>query len=263
MPSFRLSSTIQAAINSRTVALCNNRLNHMAASCPFTNAMVQEVLVPDPATREALFTAAAQGIGVPTVLMVDIVFSAASWGGAIPRSLVVQLTRLSGAYVQRAVTIHSLVGGASAFAYDSSFKAKRPGAYVTPSMLPDPVVRAEVVAWANKLVREARLATIARLAVETAMESCENTAEVIATWPFLTTLVTDPFWQARFRNGPRFPNRYVNHELLRKLPKVNRDATEVFLNGAAMMDTFEPDPVKIQAAVVCYSEAADPKDYAP
>lgn len=265
MPNWKLGSHILTHLNDRARDLARRQADYAADRCPLDHDTLQRMLVPDANVWQHLTAARDAGVDVPTVKSVSIVFSAKAWQGFIPRTAMFSIKPVKGSFWWTPKSYgYDVMGpahdGRSASPHD--WKRKHGSVYPRPEGFDDDT-RQQIAGWANQAVKMARLRWIAMKAVNNALVRLDSTGRVIATWPFLASLCTDSLWTGRFRAPPARLAPYVDQKIDDYVPKVHRDATEVLLTGAQMMEPWKADDSRIWAQLLCYNETADPGDYAP
>ncbi len=264
MPNWRFSGSIVSTINARAVVLANTQAKHIWDRCPFDFDTLQTFLVPDPKVWNALTVARDAGIEVPQIAVMSLIFSAKLWNEfGIQRSAILNIAspRDTGWWASRLYgNLSDNYGGTSSV---SLWTRRAKGAYIRPDQIADDELRTQVVQWVNLSVRNARLRNMAIEAVSCAMDMLESSGQLLANWPFLATLCTDDFWTNRFRNPPLRLHNYRVHTFSHAVSEVTREATEVFLTGAGMLEPYAPDSSRITATLSTYNPTATTEDYAP
>lgn len=262
MPNWKLGSGITEHIKRKTEALARVQADYAADRCPLDHDALQRLLVPDETVWEHLVAARDAGVDVPITEHITVTISAGAWKGMVPRTAMFDVHPQKAGfwwvpkrYGYTGFPQHS----GRAFA---GWRDRHGGIYPKPEDLDDET-RQKIADWANQAVRNARLRWIAVVAVNEALSRLDSTGKVLATWPFLASLCSDPFWTNRFRAPPVRLNHYADLHLSHHVPKVNRDATEVLLTGAGLMEPWKVDDSRIWSQLLCYNEVADPEDYAP
>lgn len=261
MPNWRFSGAIVSDINSRAQVLADTQAKWIWDRCPLSFDQLQTLLVPDPTVWDALTTARDAGVEVPQASSFSLIFSAKLWP-EIQRSAALTVTAPTGQKWWAPKTYGFHVGYEDGRA-DDNWGRKKLGAYVSPDQIEDDETRQQLVQWVNMSVRNARLRGMAKTAVHRMMGGLESTGQLLATWPFLATLCTDPFWTNRFRSPPIKLHNYHQPQLSLVVNHVTREATEVFLTGASMLEPYKPDNTRVHAALSVYNPVANPEDYAP
>ena len=262
MPNWKLGLGITEHIKGKAQGLARIQADYTADRCPFDHDTLQRMLVPDETVWEHLAAAKGSGIDVPSTGSFSLTISAGAWKGLVPRTALFAIhpSKESLWWVPRAYGYSSSPrsDGAAHGAWRSRFSS----IYPKPEDFDDET-RQKVADWVNQAVRNARLRWIAVSAVNEALKRLDSTGKVLATWPFLASLCSDPFWTNRFRAPPVRLNHYADLHLSHYVPKVNRDATEVLLTGAGLMEPWKADGSRIWSQLLCYNEVADTEDYAP
>lgn len=262
MPNWKLGSSITQHITNRAMDLARVQVDYAADRCPLDHDTLQRLLVPDVRVYDHLIAARDAGIEVPTTNMVSVIISASAWQGLVQRTALFVVRPIKHAFWW----VPRTYGYASAPRSDGrahdSWRHRLSGLYLKPEDF-DADTRQAIATWANQSVRNARLRWIAVNAVEQALKRLTSTGAVVATWPFLASLCTDTFWTNRFRAPPVRLNHYVDLHLDSSVSKVQRDATEVLLTGAQLMEPWKVDETRVWSQLLCYNEVADPEDYAP
>lgn len=261
MPNWRFSGAIVTDINARAHTLATNQASWIWDRCPLSFDQLQMLLVPDPKVWDALTTARDAGVEVPQVSAFSLIFSPKLWP-EIQRSAALTVTAPTGQkwWVPRTYGFHAGYDDGRA---EESWGNKKAGAYVRPDQIEDDETRQQIIQWVNLSVRNARLRGMAKTAVSKAMNYFESTGQLLATWPFLATLCTDSFWTNRFRSPPVKLHNYYQPNFSHTVNQVTREATEVFLTGASLLEPYQPDNTRVRAALSLYNPVANPEDYAP
>lgn len=261
MPNWRFSGVIVHDINARAQTLATNQASWIWDRCPLSFDQLQMLLVPDPKVWDVLTTARDAGVDVPQAASFSLVFSAKLWP-EIQRSAALTVTAPPGQvwWAPKNYGFHAKYENGRA---DGNWSSKKAGAYVRPDQIEDDETRQQIIQWVNLSVRNARLRNMAGAAVSRAMYYFESTGQLLATWPFLATLCTDPFWVNRFRSPPAKLRNYYQPNFETVVKTVTREATEVFLTGASLLEPYQPDNTRVHASLALYNPAANPEDYAP
>lgn len=261
MPNWRFSGAIVSDINARATVLADTQAKWIWGRCPLSFEQLQAILVPDPKVWGAITTARDAGVEVPQASSFSLVFSAKLWP-EIQRSAALTVTAPHGQKWWKPKT-YGFHAGYDDGRADENWRGNKSGAYIRPDQIEDDETRQQLIQWVNLSVRNARLRNMAKTAVSKAMDYFESTGQLLATWPFLTTLCTDAFWTNRFRSPPVKLHNYYQPLFDSTVKPVTREATEVFLTGASMLEPYEPDTTRVHATLSVYNPVANPEDYAP
>lgn len=227
MPNHKLGSSLPSDINRRCQGLTQRRVEYARAGFPLTRDELQLAVLPNDLLEDMQSLKARGVIGLPVEDDPDI---------HLTRDTVPRLQR--GAVIRVCLHESILVACTTNF-YGSDVAGTKHTRTLTidPARLhPDSLLR--LSDWTNNVVRVSRHKALVDDTVFTVLAACASVGHVLAAWPMLATLVEDPFWKARFRNGPRSLVNYAPKiELLRRMGK-RMQASEAVLAEAEMLEPF-------------------------
>ncbi len=244
MPNFKLGSTVREHITARAKHLTNRRLDYAKGDFPLTTAGVQCALI-EPHTLSLIHQLKGQGyLQTPEVTDTTVLLSCREFP-LLLRSVALNMILPEAIHTPKPVHWHAYSDVLSNEPRNSNAN--------TSSLLTflelDDADRAAVTKWANGVVRELRLQEITIWAVKGVLENCQGSSHVLAAWPMLATLVSDPFWKNRFRQPTRKLTPYApSTQLVEKFGKAMQ-AAEVVLTGAELLEDYKHPPGTIHASI--------------
>lgn len=252
MPNHKLSQEVRDIITRRTRQDLRRRLDYAQADFPLTTATIQAALLPAKTLTAIRKLNATGWKQTPSTRTVWVNVSRGDYPG-LHRAVPLRLSLPENIY-EPADIHHYGVG--------TVFDPKDGGRLHALTL--DPADRALVAAWTNRVVRELRLGELTSYAVQTVMKACTSTAEVLAAWPLLATLVEDDTWRSRFRNPPRNVHRWAQGVAAKNtLPDIGKllAAAEVVLLGAELLEVYNKPPGVVYGVVEAWERLPNDRRY--
>ena len=257
MPNYKLSSTIKEHIKDHAIKLTNRRVAYAQSDFPLTTAGLQYRLM-RAAHLNLLHELEATGY--------DLAPKTTNTWIALPRSEAMPVQRSVAIEIFLPEPIHQPRVIYSHFYNELDFKTARDTTKLHQLRL-DPCEPehaediAALVKWAHAAVREKRLQEITLWAVQKVLDMCQTSAHLLAAWPLLATLVTDPEWRSRLRHPPKGLHKWApNANEMAWLLKPIR-AAEVVLTSARMTEEYKPEPGIVRAEVRAWERLPRDNDY--
>lgn len=228
MPSWHLGTKIQSEIRDRVAAIMKTRLEYARDNAPFTPDDFQPLTVSD-SQLVALRELELDGMeGLPRTGDVPIRFLRKLYPG-LKRGAAIRFVFSPGIYG----ATRWLDSDPSSERMFESTSVKR-GFLATPERLP---LSQEQIDWINRYTLEVRCGQLVHTTVNLILSKTQTSAELLADFQFLTTIVEDKTWRARFQGPVKITSRHrmSAQELAKDLLGKRAAATNTLLTGGLLL----------------------------
>lgn len=233
MPNYKLSSTFRPTLIQRCEELTNRILLHMRLDFPLTAAEIETAITPPDVLERLRWLHKAKVQDLPTIEVVDLPLSPEHFPG-LDRRVVIKAQLKTSIFTPKTLSVAHQAEGTYWEAWYKNLIELRA------DMLPPNKV-APLVKWVNQCVREQRLKEMTDKTVYKVLTSyCNSTAQIMARWPFLATLVQDEFWIKRLRVAPAKLKPYEAHSSFMYEFGKRMQASEIVLSKALLLGEYKP-----------------------